>query len=214
LKRLAALLGLLVLSASATIIDRIAVSVGNRVITSSDIDREIRVAAFLNGVKPDLSPTSRRAAAGRMVEQTLVRLEVENSRYPAPADADVQAALDDFKKQHYPDDTSYKKALADYGLAEKDVLNQIAWQRTLLSYIDIRFRPSVQVTDQEINDYFQKVVKPAAEAAHPGQPVALDAYRDQIEQALAGKKVDEEMNRWLAQAKQRIAIVYRDEAFQ
>jgi len=214
LKRLAALLGLIVFPLSATIIDRIAVSVGNRVITASDIDREIRVAAFLNGVKPDFSPASRRAAAARMVEQTLVRLEVENSRYPAPADADVQAALDDFKKQHYPDDASYKQALADYGLSEKDVLNQIAWQRTLLSYIDIRFRPSVQVTDQEINDYFQKVVKPAAEAARPGQPVTLDAYRDQIEAALAGKKVDGELNRWLAQAKQRTAIVYRDEAFQ
>ena len=214
MKRLAALLGLIVLPVSATIIDRIAVSVGNRVITASDIDREIRVAAFLNGVKPDFSPASRRAAAGRMVEQTLVRLEVENSRYPAPADADVQAALDDFKKQHYPDDASYKKAVADYGLSEKDVFNQIAWQRTLLSYIDIRFRPSVQVTDQEINDYFQKVVQPAAEAAHPGQPVTLDAYHDQIEQALAGKKVDDELNRWLAQAKQRIAIVYREEAFQ
>ena len=128
--------------------------------------------------------------------------------------ADVQAALDDFKKQHYPDDASYKKALADYGLSEKDVFNQIAWQRTLLTYIDIRFRPSVQVTDQEINDYFQKVIKPAAEAAHPGQAVTLDAYREQIEAALAGKKVDDELNRWLAQAKQRIAIIYRDEAFQ
>lgn len=214
MKRLAALLGLIVLPASAIIIDRIAVSVGNRVITASDIDREIRVAAFLNGVKADFSPASRRAAAGRMVEQTLVRLEVENSRYPAPADADVQAALDDFKKQHYPDDAPYKKALADYGLSDKDLFNQISWQRTLLSYIDIRFRPSVQVTDQEIKDYFQKVVEPAAEAARPGQPVTLDAYRDQIEATLAGKKVDDELNRWLAQAKQRIAIVYRDEAFQ
>ena len=40
--------------AQAVIIDRVAVSVGNRVITESDIVREIRVTAFLNGAEPDL----------------------------------------------------------------------------------------------------------------------------------------------------------------
>jgi hypothetical protein len=209
--------------ASATIIDRIAVSVGNRVISTSDIDREIRVTAFLNGTAlgtvlnpgaPDVSPTARRAAATRMVEQTLVRLEVENSRYPAPTVADVQPALDQFKKQHYPEDAAYHRALADYGITEQDVLNELIWQRTLLSYIDIRFRPAVQVSDQEIQDYFQKVVKPAAELAHPNQPATLEEYRDQIAETLAGKKEDDEMSRWLAQAKQRNTIVYHDEAFQ
>ncbi|MGA8577407.1 MAG: hypothetical protein WB579_01900, partial [Bryobacteraceae bacterium] len=62
--------------ASATIIDRIAVSVGNRVITTVDIDRAIRVPAFLNGQQPDFSAASKRAAAERLVEQTLVRREL------------------------------------------------------------------------------------------------------------------------------------------
>jgi hypothetical protein len=202
------------MAASTAIIDRIAVSVGKRAITASDIDREIRIAAFLNGAKPDFSPISRRATAGRMVEQTLVRLEVETSRYPSPSAADIQAALDRFKKEHYADDAAYRRALTAYGLSEQDVINQLIWQRMLLSYIDIRFRPAVQVSDKEIQDYFQKVVKPAAEAAHPGSPATLDEYHDQIEETLAGKKGDDELNRWLAQAKTRYEIVYHDEAFQ
>lgn len=202
------------LAAWATVIDRIAVSVGNRVIAASDIDREIRVAAFLNGVKPDFSATARRATADRLVEQTLVRLEVENSRYPAPEVADVQAALDRFKKQHYPDDAVYRQALAGDGITEQDVLNELTWQRTLLSYIEVRFRPAVQVSDAEIQDYFQKVVKPTAEAAHPQEHATLDEYRDQIEETLAGKKEDEELNRWLTQVKKRTAIVYHEEVFQ
>jgi hypothetical protein len=214
LKRIATLLAIFALPGSATIIDRIAVSVGNRVISASDIDREIRVAAFLNGVKPDFSAAARRTAADRMVEQTLVRLEVENSRYPAPADADVKAALDEFKKQHYADDAAYEKALADYGISEKDVFSEVAWQRTLLTYIDVRFQPAVQVSDQEIQQYFQQVIKPAADIAHPGQPANVDTYRDQIEATLTGKKEDDELTRWLAQAKQRNTIVYHDEAFQ
>jgi hypothetical protein len=214
LKRIARLLAICVLAASGAIIDRIAVSVGNRAILTSDIDREIRIAAFLNGVKPDFSPQSRRTAAGRMVDQTLVRLEVETSRYPAPSTEDVQTPLDQFKKQHYADDGAYQRALSDARITEQDVINELIWQRTLLSYIDIRFRPSVQVSDQEIQDYFQKIVKPAADAAHPGHAAMLAEYRDQIEAKLAGKKEDDELNRWLDQAKQRYEIVYHDEAFQ
>jgi hypothetical protein len=198
----------------ATIIDRIAVSVGNRAITTSDLDREIRIAAFLNGVKPDFSPSARRTAAGRMVEQTLVRIEVETSRYPVPTSDEVQAALDGFRKQHYPDDAAYKRALSDYGITEQDVVNELLWQRTLLSYIDIRFRAVVQVSDQEIRNYFQKFVKAPAEAAHPGRVATLDEYHDQIETTLASLKEDDELNRWLDQAKKRYEIVYHDEAFQ
>src|ERR1017187_6822016 len=76
------------LPARAEIIDRIAVSVGNRVIAESDLHREIRVAAFLDGVQPDFSPAGRRATAERMVEQVLIRRELEISRYPIPSAAE------------------------------------------------------------------------------------------------------------------------------
>src|SRR5438477_7552515 len=69
----------LAIAASATIIDRVSVSVGNRVITASELDRQIRVTAFQNGVKPDFSPAARRATADRMVEQKLIQRELSNS---------------------------------------------------------------------------------------------------------------------------------------
>ena len=214
MKRAIALTLLWAAAATATVIDRIAVSVGNRIVAASDIDREIRVTAYLNAAKLDFSPAARRAAAGRMVDQTLVRLEVESSRYPAPTTEEVKAALDQFKQQHYDNDAAYQKDLATYGITEQDVLNELAWQRTFLSYIDVRFRPAVQVTDQEIQDYFDKVVKPAAEAAHPGQPATLDEYRQPIEDTLAGKKEDSALQTWLEHAKQRTGVIYHEEAFQ
>lgn len=212
--RVAAIFVLLSLPLTATVIDRIAVSVGNRVITASDIDREIRVTAYLNGAKLDFSAASRRAAAGRMVDQTVVRIEMENNRYPAPTNAEIQATLDQFKQQHYDNDASYRKELATYGITEQDVLNELKWQRTFLFYIDVRFRPTVQVSDQEIQDYFDKVVKPAAQAAHPDRPPALDDYRGPIEETLTGKKEDEELKNWLERTKQRTVVIYHEEAFQ
>ncbi len=49
----------LVASGHADIIDRIAVSVGNQAITASDVEREVRVTAFLNR-----APARLAAAAG------------------------------------------------------------------------------------------------------------------------------------------------------
>jgi len=153
--------------ARGEIIDRIAVSVGNRVIAESDLNREIRVAAFLDGVKPDLSPAGRRATAERMVEQVLIRRELEISRYPVPSAAEVAPALEAFKKAHFPQDEAYQRALADYGIADRDLKDLLLWQRTLLLFIEVRFQSGVQVTGPDIQDYFDKVVKPAAARPMP-----------------------------------------------
>ena len=199
---------------SAEIVDRIAVSVGNSVITTSDLDREIRVTAFLNGIKPDFSKAAKQATADRMVEQKLVERELENGRYPTPQPADVLPALEDFRKRFYPVEADYQRALAAYGITGQDVDSMLLWQRTLLEFIEVRFGPGVQLTDQQIQDYFDKVVAPAARSAHPGQPVSLEDYRAKIEQTLIGQREDEEMDTWLREARRRTEIVMHPEALQ
>ena len=198
----------------AEIIDRIAASVGNLVITASDLDRQIRVAAFLNRTKPDFSPASRRAMAERMVDQKLILRELDNSRYPAPAAAEVDPLFEQLKKDNFASDEDYRRALADDGVSEQDVKDQLLWERRLLLFIDVRFRPGVQVSAQDIQDYFTKVVEPAASAAHPGQPVTLEGYRAQIEEKLTGDRVDQQMNAWLENAKHRTEVVFHAEALQ
>ena len=92
-------------------------------------------------------------------------------------------------------------------------MDELLWQRTLLQFIEIRFRPGVQVTNEEIQAYFDQVVSPAARAAHPGQPVALEDFRNQIETTLTGQRVDQEMDVWLKEARRHTDIVYHEEAF-
>jgi hypothetical protein len=204
----------LAITARGEIIDRIAVSVGNRVIAESDLNREIRVAAFLDGVKPDFSPAGKRATAQRMVEQVLIRRELETSRYPVPSAAEVAPVLAAFQKEHFPREGEYQRALADDGIADQDVKDLLLWQRTLLLFIEVRFQSAVQVTGQDIQDYFDKVVEPAAEAAHPGQPIALEDYRDRIEQTLTGQRADREMDTWLKEVRSHTEVVFHEEVFQ
>ena len=200
--------------ASGAIIDRIAVTVGNRVITSSDIEREIRVTAFLNGQSPDLSPASKRAAAERMVEQRLVRHELETSRYPVPQSAEIEPTLAAFEHRYYPANADYRRALAQYRIGDQDVRDALLWQRTLLQFVDVRFRPAVQITSEEIQNYFDTVLAPRVRAAEPGKAVSIDDYRDQIEDTLAGQREDREMDNWMREARRQTPIVYHDEALQ
>jgi parvulin-like peptidyl-prolyl isomerase len=199
------------MAARGEIIDRIAASVGNRVITASDLDRELRVAAFQDGVKPDFSPARKRATAEAMIEQKLIQTELANSRYPLPDPAELAPAIEQFKKAHFKDDPQYRATLAEYGIAEEDFKELLLWQRTLLLFIQVRFETGVQLSAQDVEEYFTKTVKPAAEAAHPGQPVSLEDYRDQIERKLTGQRADQQMDIWLRDVRRRTNVVLHEE---
>lgn len=199
--------------AFAAIIDRIAVSVGYQVITLRDVEREIRVTAFVGGLKPDLSVSNKRATADRLVDQKLIRREMESSHFPAPAPSDVAPSLEKLKAT-FSSDPDYRRALAQYGIGETDVQDLLLRMWMIEQFTSLRFRPAVQVTDAEIQDYFDKVVAPAARAAHPGQPVELSDYRAQIEEKLSGERADRDLDNWLQEARRRTEIVFHPEAFQ
>ena len=65
--------------AQAEVLDRIAVTVGKQVITESEILRDLRVAAFIDGKPPDMSPAAKRKSADRLVEQILILQEAADS---------------------------------------------------------------------------------------------------------------------------------------
>ena len=197
----------------AEIVDRIAVAVGNRVITSNDIERQARVSAFLSGVKPDLSPEGKRKTAEAMVDQKLVSRELEMARYPEPDASEVDDAFAEFKSQYFASDSEYQAALREYGLTEAEVKEQLLYQRRFLNFIGARFRPAAQIGDAEIREYFEKTVLPAAKAANPDATFTVDEFRDQIVAKLMGDRVDQEIGKWLAEARRRTTVVFHEEAF-
>src|SRR5438874_7653368 len=106
--------------ASAEIIDRIAVVVGNSVITESQLLREIRLTDFLNAQPLNFSREVKTKTADRLVEQTLMRKEIELSRYPPPDPAQVDRIIADLKKDRFPNQEQYRKALKEYGISDDD----------------------------------------------------------------------------------------------
>jgi hypothetical protein len=105
--RMLVLVLLLAAAGRAEIIDRIAVTVGKRVIAASDVALEIRLSAFMNQAQPDFSPEYKRKTAARLVERALIQEEAELSRYPPPEASEAAPALAALKQEQFSGDAAY-----------------------------------------------------------------------------------------------------------
>jgi len=202
------LLPVLCALAHGEIIDRIAISAGNQVITESQIDEELRVTAFLNHEPLDLSLPARKKAAARLIEQALVRREMDLSRYPQPAPADAEMPLQSLRAM-YPTDQQYQKDLQTYGLTEDALKRHLLWQLTLLRFVDFRFRPGILVPDADVQAYYEEQ---RTKWQQQGQPIPkFDEARDQIDEILTQQRIDQALDRWLTEVQTQVVIDYRDE---
>jgi len=214
LARLVFLSTIITSSPRADVIDRIAVTLDNQIITESEIAREIRLSAFLNGDPLDFSPEARRKAAGRLVEQKLIRREVELGHYPEPGKEEVAAMLRQIQSQRFRDAEDYRQALEKCGVSEDELNAHLLWQLTLLRFIDARFRPGIQVSDEEVRANFDREQSKPEQAADPGKRPKFEDLRDQIRETLINQRVDQELDDWLAATRKRTRVVFHVEAFQ
>jgi hypothetical protein len=194
--------------AEPVVVDRIAVSVATQAITLSEVKEEVAVTAFMNGEKPDYSPGVLRRAVDRLVDQALIRREIDLGRYAMPGPDVASSMLAALQKQH-GGRTGLDRALASYGLTRQELQAHLAWQATLLQFIEMRFRPAVQVTSEDVQKYFHQHYATRTES---GRPIALDSMRAQIENELTASRADEEMEQWLKDTRKQTAIVVRDES--
>jgi hypothetical protein len=200
------------LACRAEIIDRIAVTVGNGVITESEILREIRLTAFLNGEPLDFSPAVKRKTAERLVEQRLISNEIGASLYPSPGAAAAQEMLKQIKDR-FPNPAFYQEEMLRVGITEDELQAHLSRQLATLSFLDFRFRPGIQIDDDEIRKYFAERLTPELKKAKPGGEFSLNDYRSQVQEALVGERMDKASDAWLKQARERTRIEFRPKAF-
>jgi len=196
------------------IIDRVAVTVGNQVITESQMVRELRLAAFLNGDSLDFSSSARRKAADRLIEQMFIRNEIDVGAYAPPSANEVEPLLLQVRTQRFHTPQEYHAALEKYRITEEDLKTYLLWQLTLLRFIDIRFRTGIQISEQDIRQYFNKELPQLEKKAGPGAKISLETLRDKIQQSLIDERIDRQIDDWLNQLRKRTRIDYYPEAFQ
>jgi hypothetical protein len=191
-KRLAAAISLMALAAAAGVVDRVAVVVDGAVITESEVLDELRLTEFLNSQPVDTGPEQRRAAAERLVDQQLIRKEMQIGHYPEPSAAESDAMLQTFRQQHFPTTAAFRAALEKYGITEDHLKRRLLWQVTAMRFTDIRFRPGIAGSPEQTAD------RVSAGATVPP----------------SGADVDQQMNAWLQEARNAIRITFKTGAFQ
>lgn len=194
----------------AEIIDRMAISVGNQVITEGQVEEEIRLTAFLNHEKPDFGVAERKKAAARLIEQALIKRDMDLSRYPLPAPSEAEASLRDVKLSYAPE-SLYQQKLREYEITEDALQRRLLWQLTLLRFIDYRFRPAIQISDADVKTFYDQELTEWKQQGIQSIPTLEDS-RDKIEEILTQQRIDQALDAWMAETRKQVPINYLDEA--
>jgi hypothetical protein len=181
------------------VIDRIVARVENDVILLSDVRLLSRYQLLVNG-----KSESDAEILDRLIDQWIVRSEATAAHTPKSSDADIDGALQRLQQSfdNRPDYEARRK-LAE--LTEAEVRSLTADQVYLDNYLDSRFRPSVQVNEQAIQDFYQNAILPRAKARGQNPP-SLDAAHDYIQEALIQSGINAQADRWLKESHARIHV--------
>ncbi len=218
-------------------LDRVAVTIGNYVITESEVEEEVRVTDFLNNQPVDLSQTARRQAAERLIDQHLVKADMQVSEWPQPEASEAAKLEAQVIRQKFGGNRgAFEAALKRDGISENQLKQHLLWQLAALRYTEFRFQPGVTEASpalrQQLEAATQRRSAENAQQAHPrgtqpplrlGQtpPPRTDQTGAPPQPSGAAnpqnpvpRTVEQQMDAWLKQARSRARIVYHQEAFQ
>jgi peptidyl-prolyl cis-trans isomerase SurA len=208
----AAILVVMAAFAPAETLDRVSARVGKDAITESALRRHLRMEAFFARKAPDLTPESRRKAAERLIDQLLIRRELELNRFAPPAAADVETQIGQLMKSRQEDAAALEASLESYGFSLDDLRSEILYQIMVLRFVEFRFSAGILVTDPEIEAAYEKEVVSEARQRNAPVPSAEEA-RSGLVKLLTYRKTNAALEQWLAQARQQVKIQVFEEAF-
>lgn len=190
-------------------LDRIAITVGRHVISEYQILQDIRISAFIDSKQPDFSAEQKRKAADRLIDQYLVLQDAASTRTPMPSASDVAAMLAPIKAR-YTSDQGYRIALLQARITDAELAEHLLAGLRMLRYTDLRFRPEVEITEDALRAYYDKLT---ASAGNTSPRPTFEASRNDIEKLLTDQQTMQALDRWLSTARGETAVVYHEAAF-
>jgi hypothetical protein len=181
------------------VIDRVAARVENDIILLSDVRALGRYQVFMDG-----KSESNAQILDRLIDQWIVRNEARAARYPQPSDEEVQRSLARLKRS-FSSPAEFEDRRRQSGLSSEELLAMVKSQLYLDNYLDTRFRPSTQVAEKDVEEFYKERVVPRAESRGQTPPALADA-RDFIQEALVQGAINEQADRWLKESRSRIRV--------
>jgi len=202
-RRAATVLALALLAAGVSraqeVIDRIVARIDNDVLLLSDVRLLSAYQLLVDG-----RSESDAEILDRLIDQWIVRSEANAARTPPPNDADIERGLGRLR-QAFDSGQEYESRRKLSGLSEADIRRITADQVFLNNYLDSRFRPTVQVDEPAIREFYERTVVPRAQARGTAPPT-LEAARDFIQEALVQRGINQQADLWLKESHARLRV--------
>jgi hypothetical protein len=196
------LLSLLAWPAFAVTVDRIAAVVDQQVLTVSEITQMVEIRFFPRLAKTD--DEHRREVLDALVAQALRYRDVE--RFGAediPRDT-IEARLTEIKGR-FTSEADFTAALTRAELTLDELQTLAKRQLQVEAYIQERFAPLVYVTPEDIEEYYRGPW--SQQRRERGLPVPpLDQVREEIRDAVRSARLQDEIDKWTAQLRERANV--------
>src|SRR5215468_4925138 len=181
------------------VVDRVVARVEEEIILQSDIEQLARYQLLVDG-----KSESEEQILDRLIDQWIVRKEAEASRFPAATEIDIEREMRRLERS-FANKEDFVAQREKTGLTEAELLQIVTAQAYLSNYLDSRFRPSVQIEEKAIVDFYNETLIPRAKARGQ-EPPSLDAARDLIQEVLTQRGINEQADKWLKESRTRLSI--------
>lgn len=152
------------------------------------------------------------SALRALIDERLIGLEAERLPSAAATKEEIDREIARIVvKFPYPQTENFEKRLRAVGFDSVDDANfqKMMRQRVAIEkYLDFRFGSFVVITPDEENRYYQDVFTPDFRRRNPGLLMpSLDEKRAEINRILTEGKIEEDIERFLDEARRRAEIV-------
>jgi hypothetical protein len=185
--------------ATAQTIDGVAARIEDDILTESEL-REL--AAFQQLV--DGQSKTRAELIRELAAQWIVRGEANTAKFPRPSRVDVDRAYSELMKQ-FKSPEEFQARCRTAGLTEATVRRILEEQLYLSRFLDFRFRPAAQISDEDIEKYYREEFAPQLKTRGEAVP-AFEDVSDTIREVLIQRAISERANKWLDETRERLKI--------
>jgi parvulin-like peptidyl-prolyl isomerase len=201
-----------------TVLDRVVAVVNGDLILESDVDEEGRFEEIQPYRTTDESH-SREATVRRLIDRLLIlqqaELEPETSISDKALDAQLMTLRRDIpecRQYHCETEAGWEKYINAHGFTLEEFRKRWRERMELLRFIEVRFRNGIQVSDDDIKNYYEKTMLPEYAERHVTPP-KLEAITPRIEEVLLQQQVGNLLRDWLTslRAQGRVRIMGPDE---
>jgi peptidyl-prolyl cis-trans isomerase SurA len=186
----------------SAIIDRVAAIVNDDVITESEVGAIEKLGLNISGL-----PKAENTLKDR-VNHHLVIQQIQRQPPPTVTSEMIRNTVDSFTREHGGNE-ELLVFLNSIGMNYEDFENEVREQLRIREFINLRFRPFVNVRIEEAEKYYNEVYKLQLE--HEGKPVPSFGESFEIIQSnLAASRVVERTKEWLDQLEREASIYIKE----